>query len=184
VALKRLVWFWGFCSSETDHLCTTKSESGRDADGVEAIEAIFERPGVVPVFCANVSSVIGWDTANVDHNGEDDKTAARHDLDAGKRELDLTVTADSKELVHDEEDQEDGDPDCYRYIVSPEFNGDGGSSELEGEDDQPSSGIFQSQVSFQNDFRSPLTKHDLTRDLVLQPWCHSRSSMQHNRLLV
>lgn len=136
------MWLCSFCSSETDHLCTTESESGCHKDAAEALETVLEGARIVPVFRANVASIIGRDATNVYHNGEDDETTARHDLDERKHELNLTVTANSKELDDNEEDQEYCHPNCYWYIVPPELDGDGGSGEFEREDNEPAKSIL------------------------------------------
>ena len=42
----------------------------------------------------------------------------------------------------DEEDEENGYPDADVNVISPELDGDGGSSQLEGQDSQPADGII------------------------------------------
>lgn len=45
--------------------------------------------GSSPVATANVTSVVSWDTANIDDDAQDDESRTGQDLDDGKNEFDL-----------------------------------------------------------------------------------------------
>lgn len=77
----------------------------------------------MPVSCANVSTVVGRNTAAVDDDAEDDESETRSDLDDTQNKFDFSVSADSKDLHNREHEKEDSDPDG-NIVVSPELDCD------------------------------------------------------------
>ena len=129
----------GLSGRETDKLGTTEGKGSDDEDTSEAIEAVLERTGVVPVLGTEVALVA--DTTAVDDDAEDDETRAGNDLDGAENELNLSVAADTKDLDDGEDDEEDGDPDTLVDILAPELNGNRGGCQLEGENSKPRDGV-------------------------------------------
>lgn len=136
------MWLSCLSSGKTDHLCTAVGESGSDEDRAETLEATIERTRVMPVLRTNIATVISWDTANVDNNGEDYEAAACQDLDAGEHKLDFSVPSNAEDLHYNQKGQEYSDPDGGVDVISPELDGDRGGREFEGKDDQPAKSIL------------------------------------------
>lgn len=126
-------------SSQTNHLSTTEGEGSDNEDGAETLEA-GESTRVVPVLNTDVALVT--DTTAVDDNTEDDEANTGADLDDGENKLNLTVTADTKDLDNHKDDEEDGDPDSHVDIFSPELDGDGSGDEFERKHGQPSKSVL------------------------------------------
>jgi len=70
----------------------------------KAFEAILESTRIMPVSSANVTSVVGWDAAAVDHDSKNDEAQYSDDFDDGQDEFDLPITTDTEYLYADEED--------------------------------------------------------------------------------
>lgn len=54
-----LCWILSFSRSQTSQLSPTEGESSRDEHGAEALEAVTESTGVVPISGTNVTARIG-----------------------------------------------------------------------------------------------------------------------------
>lgn len=124
---QRLPRIGSLSSSKTDKLSTRVGESSVDEDGAEPLKAVAERTGIMPEAGTNVASVIRWNTTNVDNNPKDDKANDCNDLDHPKDKLDLSIPPHTKKLDGDEENKEDGDPNGWMYIVTPEVDREAGS---------------------------------------------------------
>ena len=125
-----------FGSSKTNKLSTTESKGSSNKDTAEALETVDKSSGLVPVFCANVTTSISGNTTNIDDDTKDDETDACNDLDDRKNEFDLTIGADTEELDGRKSDKENGNPDANVDASStfPEIDGDRGSSKFERQD--------------------------------------------------
>lgn len=80
----------GLGRSQTSQFSAAESESSIHEHGAEALEAIRESTGVVPVASTNVSARIAFHSTAVINDGEEDKARASEDLDDAKDELDWT----------------------------------------------------------------------------------------------
>lgn len=129
----------GLSGSKTDELSTTKGESGDDEDTSETVEAVLERTRVVPVLGAEVALVAN--ATAVDYDTEDDEADAGSNLDETENKLNLSVSADAKDLDDGEDDEEDSNPDTHVEVIAPELDGDTGGNEFEGQNGQPGDGI-------------------------------------------
>lgn len=108
------------------------------------MEAVSESSRIMPISSSNVTSIVCWYTSNIDDDTEDDKTTYRTDFDHGQNEFNFTEPSDAKKLNCNKDDEENCDPDCRVDVISPEFNSDRGSCQLEGQNCQPTNGIFLS----------------------------------------
>lgn len=129
-ARDRLPWVGGLGSSKTNKFGSAKRESSSNENRAEAVEAVSEGTGLVPVLGAQVSLVA--DPAAVDDNTEDNEANTSANLDHGKDEFDFSVSTDTEYLYGGEDDKEDGDPDTHVEIISPERDGDGSGDKFEG----------------------------------------------------
>ena len=84
----------------------------------------------MPVFRAEVSLVPN--SAAINDNGKDDESSTAHDFNRAEDEFDFTIATDTEDLNNAEQEQKDGNPDADIEILSPERDGDTGSSEFEG----------------------------------------------------
>ena len=68
-------------------LGTTESKSGIRENGDETFEPIVESSRIVPVMCANVSTVVGGNSSTVNDDSHDNEPNASNHLDDSQDEL-------------------------------------------------------------------------------------------------
>lgn len=64
----------------------------------------------LPVFCANVASVIGGNATAVDDDSENHETKTGGDLNDTDNEFDLAVSLDTEELDDNQQDEQRNNP--------------------------------------------------------------------------
>lgn len=108
---------------------------------------------IMPVASADVSTVIGGNTAGVDDNRKDDEARAGNDLDDRKNEFNFPVATHAEELNGSECHEENGHPnanvDVCRCLPVRERQASG--RDFEGEDGEP---VQSPAVSRQSSFRT------------------------------
>lgn len=108
-------------SGETNQLGTGEGEGGSDEDGAEALEAVLECTGVVPVTSTPVfvvATAAGAATADEDKSDDHEDDGCR-ELEARCPKLLFGVTKSTKQVDDDDGDEEDGDPYGSRDVGIP-----------------------------------------------------------------
>ncbi len=129
----------GLGGSKTNQLRTGKRERCRDKHRAEALEAILEGTGVVPVSCAPVfvvTATLGTTSANHD-KGDDHEDDGRSQLEDCRGEFFFGVPKGSKYVDNDDKDEEDGNPDADRNVSVPVLNRDATDCEFQWQDGCP-----------------------------------------------
>lgn len=129
----------GLGSGETDQLSSGERESSRDEDRAETLEAILESSRVVPVSGTPVlvvAAALGTTAKNKDESN-DHEDACGNQLESGSPELFFSISDRTENVDDHDEDEEDGNPYRYGYVLIPVLNCETAYGEFERQDDDP-----------------------------------------------
>jgi hypothetical protein len=124
---------------ETDKLSTGEGEGGSDEDGAEALEAVLESTGIIPVPGTPVLVVTttGRTATEDEDEGDDHEDDGSRELEDRRPELLLSVSDTTEDADDGDDNKEDSDPDGDADVLIPVLNGDTAHDELERENDGP-----------------------------------------------
>ncbi len=118
------MWIFRLTSSDSHHLDTTVGEGGVNKSRPETKEATSTATSNVRLHGARISPILeaqtllSWNAANIDDEGEDEEADNCNDLDGSKNELGFTIDGHSEDVQGQDKHADDGNPCCNIDVSS------------------------------------------------------------------